>query len=88
MPGTGAAGPLRCVVAGAGVLGVCLAMRLAEAGAAVTLLDQDQPGQAATRSSFAWLNSNAKTPRAYHELNHAGVRAWDRLAGSLGPALG
>jgi D-hydroxyproline dehydrogenase subunit beta len=84
MPGTGAAEPLRCVVAGAGVLGVCLAMRLAEAGAVVTLLDQDQPGQAATRSSFAWLNSNAKSPRAYHELNHAGIRAWDRLAGSLG----
>lgn len=86
MPGTGVAGPLRCVVAGAGVLGVCLAMRLAEAGAEVTLLDRDQPGQAATRSSFAWLNSNDKAPRAYHDLNHAGVRAWERLAGSLGAA--
>jgi glycine/D-amino acid oxidase-like deaminating enzyme len=74
------------VVAGAGVLGVCLAARLADAGAEVTLMDQDQPGEAATRSSFAWLNSNAKTPRAYHELNHAGIRAWHRLAGSLGGA--
>jgi glycine/D-amino acid oxidase-like deaminating enzyme len=72
------------VVAGAGVLGVCLTARLAGAGAEVTLLDQHQPGQAATRSSFAWLNSNDKAPRAYHDLNHAGLRAWDELAGDLG----
>jgi glycine/D-amino acid oxidase-like deaminating enzyme len=84
MPGTDAGGPPRCVVAGAGVLGVCLAARLAEAGARVTLLDQDQPGQAATRSSFAWLNSNDKAPRAYHDLNHAGIRAWEQLAATLG----
>jgi glycine/D-amino acid oxidase-like deaminating enzyme len=83
MPGAGAAGPLRCVVAGAGMLGVCLAARLAEAGAGVTLLEQDRPGQAATRSSFAWLNSNDKAPRAYHDLNHAGILAWDVLAGRL-----
>jgi len=72
------------VVAGAGVLGVCLTARLAGAGAEVVLLEQDQPGQAATRSSFAWLNSNDKAPRAYHELNHAGMRAWAELAGDLG----
>jgi glycine/D-amino acid oxidase-like deaminating enzyme len=87
MAGAGAATPRRCVVAGAGVLGVCLAARLAGAGAEVTLLDQDQPGRAATRSSFAWLNSNDKAPRAYHDLNLAGVRAWEELAGTLdGPA--
>ncbi len=77
MPGAGGARPRRYVVAGAGVLGVCLTARLAGAGAEVMLLEQDQPGQAATRSSFAWLNSNDKAPRAYHELNHAGIRAWD-----------
>ena len=86
MPGAGAAALRRCVVAGAGVLGVCLAARLAEAGAEVTLLDQDQPGQGATRSSFAWLNSNDKAPRRYHDLNHAGMRAWEQLAGRLGGA--
>ncbi len=86
MPDAGAAAPRRYVVAGAGVLGVCLAARLAGAGAEVTLLEQDRPGRAATRSSFAWLNSNDKAPRAYHDLNHAGMRAWERLAGSLGGA--
>ena len=76
-------GPRRYVVAGAGVLGVCLTARLAAAGAEVMLLEQDQPGQAATRSSFAWLNSNDKAPRAYHDLNVAGLRAWAALAARL-----
>ena len=76
----------RCVVIGAGVLGVCVAARLAEAGIGVTLLEQAEPGRAATRSSFAWLNSNDKMPRAYHDLNHAGMRAWAGLSASLGGA--
>jgi glycine/D-amino acid oxidase-like deaminating enzyme len=78
--------PGRCAVIGAGVLGVCVAARLAEAGIGVTLLEQDRPGQATTRSSFAWLNANDKTPRAYHELNHAGMRAWAALSAGLGGA--
>lgn len=76
----------RCVVIGAGVIGSCLALRLAEAGAEVTLLDQDQPGQATSKWSFAWLNSNDKAPRAYYELNDAGLRAWAVLAQQLGGA--
>src|SRR6201996_8286979 len=74
----------RFVVVGAGVLGVTLTARLAEAGAAVTLLEQARPGHAATRSSFAWLNANNKVPRAYHDLNHAGLRAWSARADGLG----
>ena len=54
--------PRTCAVIGAGILGACLAARLAEVGLEVTLLEQDQPGSAATRSSFAWLNSNDKAP--------------------------
>jgi D-hydroxyproline dehydrogenase subunit beta len=78
--------PRRCVVIGAGVLGVCVAARLAEAGIEVTLLERDRPGCAATRSSFAWLNANDKTPRAYHDLNYAGMRAWAGLSAALGDA--
>jgi D-hydroxyproline dehydrogenase subunit beta len=77
----------RYVVIGAGVLGLCLTARLAEAagpGATVTLAEQTRPGHAATRSSFAWLNANNKVPRAYHDLNHAGLRAWAALAGRFG----
>jgi D-hydroxyproline dehydrogenase subunit beta len=76
----------RCAVIGAGVIGSCLALRLAEAGAEVTLLDQDEPGQATSKWSFAWLNSNDKAPRAYHELNRAGLGAWAALAPQLGGA--
>jgi D-hydroxyproline dehydrogenase subunit beta len=75
------------VVIGAGVLGASVAARLASTGMHVTLLDQDQPGHATSRWSFAWLNSNDKGPRPYHELNHAGIRAWADQAPDLeGPA--
>src|SRR6266853_1110106 len=84
MPGENAMQPRRCAVVGAGVLGACVAARLAEAGIGVTLLEQAQPGHAATRSSFAWLNANDKAPRAYHDLNHAGMRAWAALSAALG----
>ena len=73
----------RCVVVGAGILGAAVAARLAAAGHRVTLLDQDQPGRATSRWSFAWINSNDKGPRPYHDLNHAGIRAWAELAPDL-----
>ena len=71
------------MVVGAGVLGASVAARLAVKGAQVTLLDQDEPGRGTSRRSFAWLNSNDKSPRAYHDLNHAGIRAWAELAPGL-----
>jgi glycine/D-amino acid oxidase-like deaminating enzyme len=71
------------VVIGAGVLGASVAVRLAESGLRVTLLDQAQPGHATTRWSFAWMNSNDKAPRHYHDLNNAGIRAWAELAPDL-----
>jgi glycine/D-amino acid oxidase-like deaminating enzyme len=70
----------RCVVIGAGVLGASIAARLAAAGTSVTLLDQDEPGRGTSRWSFAWVNSNDKGPKPYHDLNHAGLRAWAELA--------
>jgi D-hydroxyproline dehydrogenase subunit beta len=73
----------RCVVIGAGILGASVAARLATAGLRVTLLDQDHPGRATSRWSFAWINSNDKGPRPYHDLNHAGMRAWAELAPDL-----
>jgi D-hydroxyproline dehydrogenase subunit beta len=72
-----------CVVIGAGILGASVAARLAGAGMRVTLLEADQPGRATSRWSFAWVNSNDKGPRPYHDLNHAGLRAWADLAADL-----
>jgi D-hydroxyproline dehydrogenase subunit beta len=73
----------RVVVVGAGIVGASVAARLAADGQRVTLLDQDQPGRATSRWSFAWINSNDKGPRPYHDLNHAGMRAWAELAPDL-----
>jgi len=75
--------PRHYVVIGAGVLGASVAARLAGSGVRVTLLEQDQPGRATSRWSFAWLNSNDKSPRPYHDLNHAGIGAWADLAPDL-----
>jgi glycine/D-amino acid oxidase-like deaminating enzyme len=73
----------RCVVIGAGIMGASVAARLAAAGLRVTRLEQVQPGRATSRWSFAWINSNDKGPRHYHDLNHAGIRAWANLASDL-----
>jgi D-hydroxyproline dehydrogenase subunit beta len=75
--------PRHCVVIGAGIIGASVAARLVAAGMRVTLLEADQPGRATSRWSFAWANSNDKGPRPYHDLNHAGLRAWAELAPDL-----
>ena len=74
---------VHCAVIGAGVLGASVASRLARAGLRVTLLEADQPGHGTSRWSFAWVNSNDKGPRPYHDLNHAGIQAWAELAPGL-----
>jgi glycine/D-amino acid oxidase-like deaminating enzyme len=63
------------VVIGAGVLGASVAFRLAEAGLSVTILEAGRVGAGTSGMSFAWINSNGKPPRQYHDLNVAGLRA-------------
>ncbi len=43
-------------------------------------------GGGTSSCSFAWTNSNAKTPRAYHDLNVAGMKMHAALAGEFGAA--
>ncbi|MGH2487302.1 MAG: NAD(P)/FAD-dependent oxidoreductase, partial [Ktedonobacterales bacterium] len=74
----------RCVIIGAGILGVALAARLADADASVTVVEAEQPGQGTSGSSLAWVNANGKPPRGYHDLNVAGIRAWREWSGQLG----
>lgn len=61
------------VIIGGGIVGASTAYRLTLAGARVTLLDAGEPGRGTSGSSFAWLNSAHKPPRAYHDLNMAGM---------------
>ena len=60
-------------IIGGGLVGAATAYRLSAAGARVTLLDAGEPGRGTSASSFAWLNSARKEPRAYHDLNVAGI---------------
>jgi glycine/D-amino acid oxidase-like deaminating enzyme len=71
---------MRCVVIGAGIIGVCTALRLAQQGAEVTLIEAGLPGDGTSGTSFAWVNAGGKRPREYFDLNVAGMRAHRRLA--------
>src|SRR5690348_5894597 len=72
------------LVVGAGIIGTALADRLAGQGIPVTLVDAGDVGAGTTRTSQAWLNSNHKRPRSYHDLNVAGIAAWQELAAGFG----
>ena len=72
------------LVIGAGCVGANVAYRLAERGAAVTVLDAGAPGGGTSGVSFAWTNSFNKTPRDYHDLNVAGMEEHAALAKELG----
>ena len=71
------------VVIGAGAVGGSTALRLAQGGARVTLLDAGQPGYGTSGSSFAWTNSCGKTTRNYHDLNVEGMREHALLSQEL-----
>jgi glycine/D-amino acid oxidase-like deaminating enzyme len=74
----------RVVVIGGGVMGASVAYRLAVAGASVTVLEAGRIGGGTSGCSFAWTNSNGKTPRAYHDLNVAGMKAHAALVEEFG----
>src|ERR1035438_1436339 len=68
------------VIAGAGIIGASIGYHLAKRGAQVTILDAEHPGSGATGKSLGWINATfSKRPRAYFDLNYAGIEAWRRL---------
>jgi glycine/D-amino acid oxidase-like deaminating enzyme len=72
------------VVVGAGILGASIAFHLTLRGAQVTIVEAAEPGQGASRVSFAWLNSYDKNPFAYHDLNRRSIEMWERFRRRLG----
>ncbi len=76
--------PARIVVVGAGVVGTCVAMRLAQQGAEVTLLEAASPGEGTSGTSFAWIDASHKSLDPYVELNIDGLEGWKRVGEELG----
>jgi glycine/D-amino acid oxidase-like deaminating enzyme len=74
----------RFVVVGAGIVGAATALRLAEAGAEVELIDAVAPGAGTSGTSFAWVGASALGLWNYFEINVAGVAAHRRLHAELG----
>ena len=75
---------IKTIVIGAGVMGAAVAYRLAQAGAAVTVLEATRIGGGTSGISFAWTNAHKKPPKPYHDLNVAGMKAHAALADELG----
>jgi glycine/D-amino acid oxidase-like deaminating enzyme len=74
----------RIVVVGAGIVGTCISLRLAQRGADVTLIDERGPGEGTSGTSFAWLDASHPSLEPYVGLNIAGLEAWRRLGQGLG----
>jgi glycine/D-amino acid oxidase-like deaminating enzyme len=74
------------VVVGAGVLGVTAAYRLAQAGAAVTVVDAGEAGRGATGASFAHVNASYSGYWDYVELRQAGIDGYQNLRREPGGA--
>ncbi|NSX38337.1 FAD-binding oxidoreductase [Pseudarthrobacter oxydans] len=70
----------KVIVIGAGVIGCCLADELTRRGASVTVIDAAEVGSATSAATFAWVNSNNKTPEEYSNLNLLGLQAHERSA--------
>ena len=73
----------RVAIIGAGAVGSVLAYRLAQAGAAVTVVERKRTGAGASGATFGWLNGVDKAPRDYHRLNMLGIRDHEALADEL-----
>jgi glycine/D-amino acid oxidase-like deaminating enzyme len=72
------------IVVGAGLLGASVAEALAHRGAAVTIVERDEPGEGTSGATFAWLNAQDKSPDAYFDLNVAGMREHLAVQARLG----
>src|ERR1700757_4028380 len=75
---------IKTIVIGGGVIGASVAYRLAPAGAAGTGLEATRIGGGTSGISFAWTNAHKKPPKAYHDMNVAGMKAHLALADEFG----
>ena len=77
----------RTLVIGGGIVGASVAYHLARRGAAVTLIDGNDPQRGATARSFAWVNAWSGRTMPYVRLRHHAIGEYHRLQQELGGAL-
>lgn len=75
---------MKILIVGAGILGTLTAYQLAKRGCQVVLLDSGVPGGQASSASLAWLNSNTRDLRTYHDLGVMSMGEYGALARELG----
>ncbi|NRG39347.1 FAD-binding oxidoreductase [Rathayibacter sp. VKM Ac-2835] len=63
----------RIAVIGAGVVGLSVAAELGRRGHEVVVLEAGTVGSGTSSTSYAWINSNGKSPREYYDLNLRGL---------------
>jgi glycine/D-amino acid oxidase-like deaminating enzyme len=66
---------MRVAVIGCGLIGAAVARELQLRGARTVVCEARGPGEGSSGTTFAWVNSHNKEPRAYHNLNVAGIQA-------------
>src|SRR5262249_25652913 len=79
---------MRAVVVGAGIVGTATALRLAQKGVQVTLVDAAFPGDGTTGTSFAWVGASHRGLWDYFDINVQGMAAYRRLEVELGTLPG
>jgi glycine/D-amino acid oxidase-like deaminating enzyme len=75
---------VRVAVIGCGLIGAAVARELQLRGARTVVYEGRAPGRGTSSTTFAWVNSHDKEPRAYHELNVAGMTAHVELQAKRG----
>ena len=66
---------MRVAVVGCGLIGAAVARELQRRGARTVVYEARRPGAGTSGTTFAWVNAHDKQPRAYHDLNVAGMEA-------------
>lgn len=61
---TSAASRIQVAVIGAGIIGACIALKLTRRGAAVTLIDRDEPGMGCSYGNSGAISESSVTPMA------------------------
>jgi glycine/D-amino acid oxidase-like deaminating enzyme len=71
---------MKVLVIGAGAIGACVALRLAEAGARVTVVSREEPLDTLSAHSFGWANAIDEKNTDYYNLSIEALAAQERLA--------